>query len=202
VAAETAPSTEPVTAETPPATEATPPDSAPGTEAPADIPAEDPAATAPAATPTDAPADATAATPVDAPADGGTATDAPPPAAVEAPGETAPAPEAASGALHAERLQLVSESGGAITVGVQTVLGKHMVRQFGEDANVWDAEQCVVERAPDGGWQVVPREGTTNETLVNGEVLTAPRPLREGDVIAVGRAEKGISRLPLTVRPA
>ncbi len=75
-----------------------------------------------------------------------------------------------------------------------------MVRQFGEDSNVWDTEQCTVESGADGAWQVVPQAGTTNETLLNGEPITEPRPLREGDVIAVGRAEKGIAKLPLTVR--
>jgi hypothetical protein len=37
---------------------------------------------------------------------------------------------------------------------------------------------------------------------LNGEVLTAPQPLRDGDVIAVGRKAKGIVKLPLTVRAA
>lgn len=137
-----------------------------------------------------------------------TVTDATP--AADLPAEAAPAdatvatPAAAagsgSGPLRSERMQLVDESGRSLTVGVRTVLGKHMVRQFGEDSNVWDAEQCVLERNADGAWQIVPREGTTNETLVNGEVLTAARTLSEGDLIAVGRAAKGIARLPLTVR--
>ena len=102
--------------------------------------------------------------------------------------------------LHTERIQLVGDTGQAMTLGVRTPLGKHIVRQFGEDSNVWDTEQATIERGPDGAWQIVPVAGTTNETLLNGEAVTEPRPLREGDVIAVGRAEKGISRLPLTVR--
>lgn len=96
----------------------------------------------------------------------------------------------------------MDESGKSVTVGVRTPLGKHVVRQFGEDANVWDTEQCVLERGADGTWQVTPVAGTTNETLVNGEPVTLPRPLNAGDVLAVGRAAKGISRLPLTVKPA
>jgi hypothetical protein len=108
---------------------------------------------------------------------------------------------AASGEpLRADRIQLTGESGQSISVGVRTPLGKHMVRQFGEDSNVWDTEQCTLERGADGAWQVVPQAGTTNETLLNGEAVTEPRPLREGDVIAVGRAAKGIAKLPLTVR--
>ena len=85
---------------------------------------------------------------------------------------------------------------------VRTPLGKHMVRQFGEDFNAWDAEQCVVEPGHDGTWHLVPVAGTTNETLLNGEAVTAPQPLHEGDVIAVGRAAKGIAKLPLTTRAA
>ena len=58
----------------------------------------------------------------------------------------------------------------------------------------------MLERLPDRRWQVTPVAGTANETLVNGEVLSAPRPLHDGDVIAVGRKAKGIVKLPLTVR--
>ncbi|HEU4882669.1 MAG TPA: FHA domain-containing protein [Longimicrobium sp.] len=115
-------------------------------------------------------------------------------------GAAAAAP-ATSGPLTADRIQLVGESGQTLSLGVRTPLGKHIVRQFGDDANVWDTEQLVIERGPDG-WQVVPEAGTTNETLLNGAPITGPQPLHDGDVIAVGRAEKGISRLPLTVRAA
>ena len=52
------------------------------------------------------------------------------------------------------------------------------------------------------GRQVVPVVGTTNETLLNGAAITSPQPLREGDVIAVGREAKGIAKLPLTARSA
>jgi hypothetical protein len=104
--------------------------------------------------------------------------------------------------LDSERIQLVGESGQAMMVGVRTPLGKHIVRQFGDDFNVWDAEQAVVERGPDGIWRVVPVVGTTNETLLNGAAVTSPQPLREGDVIAVGREAKGIAKLPLTARSA
>ena len=107
---------------------------------------------------------------------------------------------AAGAPIRSERIQLVGESGEVLTMGTRTPLGKHMVRQFGPDFNVWDAEQCALERGADGTWQVVPVPGTTNETLLNGETLTTARPLRDGDVIAVGRAAKGIAKLPLTVR--
>jgi hypothetical protein len=162
-----------------------------GTPAPPAGAAPAPAAAPPAAPPAPppAPSPAPAAAPVTPPP-------APPREAAVAPPRAAPAGEP----LRAERIRLVGASGHAMTVGVRTALGKHMVRQFGEDFAVWDTEQCVLERTPDGAWQVAPSPGTTNETLLNGAALTAPATLREGDVIAVGRAAKGIARLPLTVR--
>jgi pSer/pThr/pTyr-binding forkhead associated (FHA) protein len=87
-----------------------------------------------------------------------------------------------------------------LQIGVRTELGKHLARQFGADAEFWDARQCVVERLPSRQWQVVPAPGTTNETLVNGQAVTAARALRDGDVLAVGRQAKGVAKLPLTVR--
>lgn len=159
---------------------ATPKPAAPAPTAaprPATTPATPPAASPPTPTPTVTPP---APTPPAAPA--------------------APAASTGGAVLRSERIRLVGETGHAITLGVRTPLGKHIVRQFGEDANVWDAEQCTVERGPDGAWQVTPRPGTTNETLLNGAAITAPRPLHEGDVIAVGRAAKGIAKLPLTAR--
>ena len=167
------------------------------TEAPvAEAPPVETAAEAPAAelptteTPAEVPA-AEALTPSSAPA-----ADAGAPAAAPA---TLPA-DPPGGALRSERINLVSSAGQAMTVGVRTPLGKHVVRRFGEESNVWDTEQCVLERGPDGAWQIVPGEGTTNETLLNGEIITSPRPLHDGDVIAVGRVEKGIVKLPLTAR--
>jgi hypothetical protein len=167
-----------------------------GRAASATVPAG--AATAPAATPPSVPPPTPAVT-VDAPPVAPPVA-APPP--VE-PAAAAPAAVPAGGApLRSERIQLVGESGHVMSLGVRTPLGKHIVRQFGEDFAVWDSEQCVVERGADGVWQVTPVIPTTNETLVNGEAVTAPRPLNDGDVIAVGRAAKGIARLPLTARPA
>jgi hypothetical protein len=98
------------------------------------------------------------------------------------------------------RARFVAEGGRTLEVGVRTELGKHLAQQFGADAEFWDARQCVLERLPDRRWQVSPVPGTANETLLNGEALASPRPLRDGDVLAVGRQAKGIVKLPLTVR--
>ena len=114
-------------------------------------------------------------------------------------------PAAATGArapVTTDRVQLVGDGGRALAIGVRTVVGKHLVRQFGADAEFWDAEQCILDRLPDRRWQLTPGAATANETLLNGEVVTAPQPLRDGDVIAVGRKAKGIVKLPLTIRAA
>jgi hypothetical protein len=172
------------------------------------------AAAAPSSTPPPAAAPAPAAPtpPPVAPAPAATAPTAPPvappPVRPPAPTPTAPPapvarPAAAGGApLTSARIQLAGESGQVMTIGVRTPLGKHMVRQFGDDFAVWDTEQCTLDRGNDGTWQIVPKAGTTNETLLNGAAITAPQPLREGDVIAVGREAKGIAKLPLTVSAA
>jgi eukaryotic-like serine/threonine-protein kinase len=107
---------------------------------------------------------------------------------------------AARGApLVGDRVRIVGDAGRTIQLGVRTELGKQLARQFGSDAEFWDARPCVIERRPDRQWQIAPVTGTANETLLNGEVLTTPQSLREGDVIAVGRKAKGIIKLPLKV---
>jgi eukaryotic-like serine/threonine-protein kinase len=122
-------------------------------------------------------------------------------AAAGAAGAKPAAPAKARGTpLIADRVQLVGSGGQALQIGVRTEVGKHLARQFGSDAEFWDAQQCVLERRPDRRWQVAPAAGTANETLLNGEVLAAPQPLHDGDVIAVGRKAAGIVKLPLTVR--
>ena len=111
-----------------------------------------------------------------------------------------PAPAAGGAALTADRIRLVNEEGRALEIGVRTELGKHLARQFGADAEFWDTRQVILERLPDRRWQLVPVAGTANETLVNGEILVGPKLVKDGDVLAVGRKAKGITKLPLTIR--
>jgi len=135
-----------------------------------------------------------------------------PRAPAPAPAATSPSPSpaatspAAAGAtaepIVSDGIQLASTSGRTLRVGVRTELGKALLRPLGTDAEFWDERQCVLERDVGRQWRVSPVAGTTNETLVNGEALTAPRPLCNGDRIAVGRQAKGVSKLPLTVHAA
>jgi eukaryotic-like serine/threonine-protein kinase len=102
--------------------------------------------------------------------------------------------------LVCDGIELVSANGRILQIGVRTELGKAVVRQLGIDGEFWDNRQCVVERSPTRQWTVTPVAGSVNDTLVNGKTLAGPRPLLQGDVIAVGRQEKGVVKLPLTVR--
>jgi len=102
--------------------------------------------------------------------------------------------------LMSDGIELLGPEGRTVQIGVRTELGKALVRQFGKDGEYWDNRQCVLERARGGQWMVTPVTGTTNETLVNGKTLRAPHALRDGDLIAVGRQDKGVIKLPLTAR--
>ena len=111
-----------------------------------------------------------------------------------------PAPASTGARLTSSRIQLIAAGGESLPIGIRTQIGKALLRRFGPDAEFWDDTQCVVERRPDGQWIVSPAAGAVNETLVNGAPLTTPRPLNDGDVLAVGRSAKGIIKLPLIAR--
>jgi eukaryotic-like serine/threonine-protein kinase len=113
---------------------------------------------------------------------------------------SAPAAPAAAEPIVSDKMELVGPDGRSVQIGVRTELGKALVRQFGPESDFWDNQQCVLERHSGRQWMVAPLAGTTNETLVNGQALTAPRVLRHGDLIAVGRQAKGIVKMPLTAR--
>ena len=115
--------------------------------------------------------------------------------------ERSAAPAAvATAKLTSNRIKLVTADGDSLPVGIRTEIGKAILRRFGPDAEFWDDTQCTVERRADGQWIVTPAPGTVNETLLNGAPLTTARSLSDGDVLAVGRSAKGISKLPLTAR--
>jgi eukaryotic-like serine/threonine-protein kinase len=131
----------------------------------------------------------------------------PAPAASSVGGKASAATAATAGSARAARepivsdgIELIGPDGRSVRIGVRTELGKALVAQFGPDGEFWDSRQCVLERVSGRQWVVSPVKGTTNETLVNGQALTAPQTLKHGDLIAVGRQAKGIIKMPLTAR--
>jgi eukaryotic-like serine/threonine-protein kinase len=101
--------------------------------------------------------------------------------------------------LVSQRIALTA-AGRSVEIGVRTELGREVLKVFGSDAEFWDNRQCVLERDTQNRWILHPVVGTTNETLLNGNAVTAPRYLYSGDEIAVGREAKGVVKLPITVR--
>lgn len=80
-----------------------------------------------------------------------------------------------------------------------TQVGSSLARQLNEDGRFLDDVQFTIVRRPDGTWVVAPKPETTNETLLNGRPITTETVLKNGDELAVGRASKGIKRLPMKV---
>ena len=74
------------------------------------------------------------------------------------------------------------------------------MEQLGPEAHFWDTRQCVLDRNSQDQWVLAPIANTVNETLLNGQAITAPILLSEGDMIAVGRSAKGIIKMPVAVR--
>lgn len=110
-----------------------------------------------------------------------------------------PAHNTAGEPIVSDGIELSGPDGRSLRIGVRTELGKALARQFGPDGQFWDDRQCVLERNSSRQWVLSPVAATVNETLVNGEALKAPRALRQGDLIAVGRQAKGLVKMPLTV---
>jgi eukaryotic-like serine/threonine-protein kinase len=98
----------------------------------------------------------------------------------------------------ARRLTLRASNGASIPIGVRTAVGHRLLKPMGEDAQFYSEPQFTIE--PSGSdWYLVPEVKATNETLVNGETVTVRLRLKGGDVVAVGRKSKGVTKLPLRV---
>lgn len=109
----------------------------------------------------------------------------------------APRPPAAT---KATKLVLTSAAGARIQFAVRTPVGKHLCRELGEEAQFMDSVQFVIDRNGAGQWLVHPNLGAKNETMLNGRAVTTPTTIKNGDLLGVGRAAKGIVKLPLLVR--
>lgn len=97
------------------------------------------------------------------------------------------------------RLELRPEKGNPISIGIRTDIGKNLCKGFGPDAQFMDTLQFTLERGSEGTWLLTPNTGAANETMVNGKAVKGPVPVKNGDVVGVGRESKGIVKMPLTV---
>jgi hypothetical protein len=127
--------------------------------------------------------------------------DTSPPEEVELPPVDEPvatAPEPAP--VHVGKLVLesVSSPGQNLSMAVNTKVGKRLCKSMGEEHKFLDDEQMEVIKT-DSGWQVSPNASAKNETLLNNEAITTPQDLKEGDILAVGRVAKGVSKMEMRV---
>ncbi|HEV7221698.1 MAG TPA: protein kinase [Pirellulales bacterium] len=112
----------------------------------------------------------------------------------------APVPSRPPAAVKATKLVLASATGAMIQFAVRTPVGKHLCRGLGEESQFVDSVQFVVERNGAGQWLVHPNLEAKNETILNGKAVTTPTAIKNGDLLGVGRAAKGIVKLPMLVR--
>jgi serine/threonine protein kinase len=139
--------------------------------------------------------------------DAGKTPDAPLPAPVPAPAPRptpapmpAPTPAPKPAAAPAQVVELMHDGKVGLRIGIDTVVGRAMLKPLSADALFFDEKQFRIYRAGSGEWMVEPLPGTPNETLLDGHKLVAMTPLRHGMQLAVGNSAKGIEKLPLTVR--
>jgi len=116
-----------------------------------------------------------------------------------APRPVAPAPVVAPAA---EGVELEFEGRPVLKMGIDTTIGRELLKSISPDAQFASESQFRIHRSASKEWMVSPVAGTQNETLLNGERLAAPTRLRPGMRLAIGNSAKGIEKLPLVVRSA
>jgi hypothetical protein len=122
------------------------------------------------------------------------------PEAAEDDGSCTYPPSPPVGGIQGKLLLVDDASGGKVTFGVETKVGKALLRQLGDDHKFYHSEQYTLAKDPEGFWQVVPDENAPNDTMYNGKKITETVRLEPGDQLAAGREAKGVIKLPLTVR--
>ena len=122
------------------------------------------------------------------------------PAATKDDGSCTYPPAQPVGGIQGKLLLVDDASGGKVTFGVETKVGKSLLRQFGDDHRFYHSEQYTLAKDSEGSWQVIPDEAAPNDTMYNGKKITETVRLEPGGQLAVGREEKGIIKLPLTVQ--
>jgi serine/threonine protein kinase len=139
--------------------------------------------------------------------DAGKTPDAPRPSPAPAPSPTPaptprppPAPATKPVAAPAQVVELMHAGKVGLRIGIDTSVGRAMLKPLNADAQFFDEKQFRIYRAGSGEWMVEPLPGTPNETLLDGHKLLAITVLRDGMRLAVGNSAKGIEKLPLTVR--
>ncbi len=121
------------------------------------------------------------------------------------PGTSSPPPEPAPPKPPAEgrsvdhrRLVLRGEDGRELKCNIRTAFTPSLAKKLSEDARFVKDPQFHLD-LDDGEWFIRPSLPEKNATLVNGVHLTDTRRLEAGDVVAVGRADGSVVKIPMTV---
>lgn len=112
---------------------------------------------------------------------------------------TTPTPKPAP-TVSVPAVELLFEGKAAIKISIDMMIGRPMLKHLSPDAQFFSDPQFRLYRDAGKRWMIGPADGIQNQTLVNGQTLTAPLALRDGMRIAVGNASKGIEKLPLIVK--
>jgi hypothetical protein len=95
---------------------------------------------------------------------------------------------------------LVGPDGTELPLTARVALGRVVLTtKFGEGGKFASDQQFVLDRKEDG-WYIEPFAGTTNATLLNGDVLTERTKLAAGATIGVGSAVSKKSKLDMRVK--
>ena len=85
------------------------------------------------------------------------------------------------------------------TLNISALIGRHVVKNLGDDSKFWDSEQFNLQKDKDGTWMLITNPNAPNKTIVNGQAVTSPVKLKQNMVISVGNPIKKIEKLPITV---
>lgn len=111
--------------------------------------------------------------------------------------EAVPAPPVAP---LAGGLVLIGPDGAELALSARLALGRTVLTtRFGEGGRYASDRQVILDRQADG-WYAEPVAGTTNATLLNGNVLVGRTKLAAGDTIGIGNAVSKRSKLDMRVR--
>lgn len=97
-------------------------------------------------------------------------------------------------------LELERADGARLRANVRLRCNRSWARRLlGEGGRFWDGDCQLVLVPEEDGWYVEPNLEAVNETLLNEVPVTGRTRLKDGDVLAVGRAARRIAKTPLVV---
>ncbi len=112
----------------------------------------------------------------------------------------APKPETPPAEAPVGALVLVGPDGTELALSARVAIGRTvLITRFGEGGRYASDQQFVLDRTA-SGWYIEPVAGTTNATLLNGDVLTERTKLAPGATIGVGNAVSKKSKLDMRVK--